>query len=356
MAIEEVIFLGAGASMSEGASSQEHLFRDYFISTAQEGPEEKLKERIIDFFKTFFGIDIPKELKKDSKLEKLPFPTFEEVLGVIEFALNREESFKDYTFIPRDNSLHQIKEDLIFLIALTLKRKLERKNVHHKKLIQRLKNENKILQTAFISLNYDLLIDNALMDCAFDGSNRIFDLNYGVDFTNFQIKSSLADYEWAKPRPKKSINLYKLHGSLNWLYCPTCISLTLTPKEKRVATLVFKPEKCENCKTEMIPIVIPPTFLKVMSNPFLQEIWYKVEAILRQAKRIIFCGYSFPDADIHIKYLLKRVEVNEGDEEEKNEERRYKRFFINKTKVKYLKNETFQKFCENGLAQSLREI
>jgi hypothetical protein len=26
--------------------------------------------------------------------------------------------------------------------------------------------------------------------------------------------------------------------------------------------------------------------------------------------RIIFCGYSFPDADIHIKYLLKRAQTN----------------------------------------------
>jgi hypothetical protein len=27
-------------------------------------------------------------------------------------------------------------------------------------------------------------------------------------------------------------------------------------------------------------------------------------------KHIVFCGYSFPDADIHIKYLLKRAQSN----------------------------------------------
>jgi hypothetical protein len=27
-------------------------------------------------------------------------------------------------------------------------------------------------------------------------------------------------------------------------------------------------------------------------------------------KHVIFCGYSFPDADIHIKYLLKRAQTN----------------------------------------------
>ena len=47
-----------------------------------------------------------------------------------------------------------------------------------------------------------------------------------------------------------------------------------------------------------------------MSNRYLQEIWYKSEKALKEAKNIYFCGYSFPDADIHIKYLLKRAEIN----------------------------------------------
>lgn len=71
-----------------------------------------------------------------------------------------------------------------------------------------------------------------------------------------------------------------------------------------------------------------------MTNVFLNEIWYNAE-------HIIFCGYSFPAADIHIKYLLKRIQTNKDNNmrftvinnhtgknvEMKNEERkRYKRF------------------------------
>ena len=57
---------------------------------------------------------------------------------------------------------------------------------------------------------------------------------------------------------------------------------------------------------------------------------------------LIFCGYSFSDADIHIKYMIKRVQTSrkksplkfmvfnsyEGKREEskKKEEDRYKRF------------------------------
>ena len=47
-----------------------------------------------------------------------------------------------------------------------------------------------------------------------------------------------------------------------------------------------------------------------MSNVYLQNIYWETDRILRNAKTIYFCGYSFPEADMHIKYLLKRMEMN----------------------------------------------
>ncbi|MDQ2085925.1 hypothetical protein RBH29_05665 [Herbivorax sp. ANBcel31] len=89
--------------------------------------------------------------------------------------------------------------------------------------------------------------------------------------------------------------------------------------------------------------MIPPTYFKMMSNPFLIQIWNKAEYELRESEKIVFCGYSMPDADIHIKYLLKRgilnrritkpkiIIVNNHDskkDEIKNEEElRYRRLF-----------------------------
>ncbi len=100
-----------------------------------------------------------------------------------------------------------------------------------------------------------------------------------------------------------------------------------------------------------------------MSNHFLQQIWRQAEISLINCQKIVFCGYSFPDADIHIKYLLKRMEVNRGvtpdifvvndhakktKAERAQEEIRYKRFFKNKGRVQYLK-QSFEDFCVNGL-------
>jgi len=351
MEVKDVIFLGGGASVSEGAPRQKDLLREYAqICRTRSGStiSNETEQRLTEFFETFFGIDI-----KHGDLSNLSFPTFEEVLGILELSINREESFKGYSLAPDDARIQRTKEDLIFLIATVLDRKLRGEAKYHIELVNRLKEEQKLCGTAFVSLNYDILIDNALVDLYPD-----FHLDYGVEFTNFQKRG-----EWKRPKAGKAVSLCKLHGSLNWLYCPACISLTLTPKEKRVATLVFKPQSCDVCGSEMIPIIIPPTFFKVMSNFHLQQIWRKAESALTQAETIFFCGYSFPDADIHIKYLLKRVEVNRGstpevfiinnhagkrDYEREVEESRYKQFFRESRKVHYT-TQSFESFCEHGI-------
>lgn len=344
MAIEEVIFLGAGASAADGAPVQNKLFKNYF----ENGPhQDVLSANLSQFFKDFFGIDTSKNIND------VEFPTFEEILGILELSLSRCESFKKYPLIPQDPKIQNIREQIIFLIAKILKEKLQHGRPSHNALVARLSNESRLRKTAFISLNYDILIDNALTDI-----HNIIDLDYGIPFTNFGRKN-----DWHKPRSNRLIKLFKLHGSLNWLYCPTCISLSITPKVKSVSSIADTPFPCRKCRTNAIPIIIPPTFFKVMSNHFLQQIWRKAEITLMKAKRIIFCGYSFPDADIHIKYLLKRVEVNRGstpdififndhvgktDETKNQEKERYERFFSEKQKVKYL-DKSFQDFCNDGV-------
>ncbi len=47
---------------------------------------------------------------------------------------------------------------------------------------------------------------------------------------------------------------------------------------------------------------------------FLSSIWNRTDVALRRVRHVIFCGYSFPDADLHIKYLLKRAQTNRDNE------------------------------------------
>lgn len=106
-------------------------------------------------------------------------------------------------------------------------------------------------------------------------------------------------------------------------------------------------------------VIIPPTFYKEMTNPFIQEIFLKAYKILREADRLFICGYSFPDADIHIKYLLKRAErfrggtpeiyiinnhPNKTRQQKSEEKQRFMRFFKEKRKVYY--ESIIQRICQ----------
>lgn len=360
MAIEEVIFLGAGASASDGAPLQNDLLRDYFDKNWRKDGlgALALNKNLSEFFKDFYGLDTI------NNSQQIKFPSFEEVLGILELSISRAESFRNYPLTTQNptavQTVRDIREQIILLIAKILKEKLQISGDNHNVLVSRLESESRLDKTAFISLNYDILIDNALIK-----KHSTIDLDYGVEFTNFE---SINEFDrprnvWRRPRKNRSIKLCKLHGSLNWLYCPACVSLTITPKEKSVSSIADVPRDCKYCLTEMIPIIIPPTFFKVMSNHFLQQIWREAEDILMTANRIVFCGYSFPDADIHIKYLLKRVEVNrtatpniyvfnnhagKADSVKEQEKDRYERFFSDKERVRYL-DKSFEDFCRNGI-------
>ena len=63
---------------------------------------------------------------------------------------------------------------------------------------------------------------------------------------------------------------------------------------------------CDSCGTELRPLLIAPTHLKDYRNPHLMQVWYEAERVLREANRVIFIGYSLPDDDLEVVYLLKR--------------------------------------------------
>jgi len=336
--INQVIILGAGASKSEGAPLQSELFIEFFKSYKN----DKQGKLILDFFKDFWGININNFQSPDIK-----FPTFEECLGILDWAHIRNECLRGYS----QERLNTVRSALIYLIAKVLDENLKEKDVHHKCLVNRLVAENMLTQTAFISLNYDIIIDNVLTELAFD-----FNIDYGLDSINANRKK----------QARSSVLLLKLHGSLNWLYCPTCNNMEITPKKKQAIKTFYKEEKCSICHAPTSPIIIPPTLYKEMNNPFIQQIILKTDIILRNVEKIFFCGYSFSDSDMHLKYLLKRAEIfnnitpeihiinyHDGKKEVKlaEEKERFIRFFNNVDNIFYHQDISFENFAKNGVKQ-----
>jgi hypothetical protein len=206
----------------------------------------------------------------------------------------------------------------------------------HRCLVRELKDADLIDDISIISTNYDIFVDNSLAE-TLDTEDPGNAVDYGVEFKN--------QSHWGAP-VDGSVELYKVHGSLNWLYCPACSDLFITPFQKGAAQIAEDPmgATCSRCDTLRSPVIIPPTFYKDMSNVHLANIWRRAESSLMDADQLIFCGYSFPQADTHIKYMLKRAETNRRSPgfdvkvfnwhpnkkhtEASDEKDRYNRFFL----------------------------
>jgi len=132
----------------------------------------------------------------------------------------------------------------------------------------------KLRDVVFVSTNYDILIDNALTELY----DEDVDLDYGIEFRNFERPD-----DWKRPPPSKRVALFKPHGSLNWLFCPTCNEREITPKEKSVVTRLisdFTHAPCLECQSVYSPLIVPPTFYKDLNNVYLSLIWNRTDNAL----------------------------------------------------------------------------
>jgi NAD-dependent SIR2 family protein deacetylase len=354
--MKTAIFLGAGASKAEGAPLQNEIFKEYFKFSQDCEDDQRSCEmwkELEDFFKFMFGIDIIRD-----DLDGIEFPTFEEVLGMLDLAELRREAFRNFHLesgVRNNDRIRYIRRYLILAMAQIIHEKLKTSNGLHKELVKSLRNNGILKNTVFITTNYDILIDNALDNLM---------INYNVEFNDYN------NFNMLQSSNRDSIKLLKLHGSLNWLYCPVCNTLTLTPREKGVIKLLtnIKEATCSKCNSIYLPLIVPPTYYKNMSNVFLSSVWHGTETELNDIDHIIFCGYSFSDADIHIKYLLKRIETKRNKELKisvfnyykgksrktiEEEKRRFSRFFSKKVSY-FIKS--FEDFVSDPIQHILINI
>ena len=83
-ALNITIFLGAGASAAENLPIQNELFSQYFKYILPKNKNEKMNRELVKFFRDLFFIDV-----ENKDVENINFPTFEEVLGVLDLAEQR---------------------------------------------------------------------------------------------------------------------------------------------------------------------------------------------------------------------------------------------------------------------------
>ena len=298
-----VLVLGAGATKSvQGPLTDEILPQVYqkALTLATNDPNGPAA-RLVAFLQQEFHLQ-PARAKQR-------YPSLPLLLSLIDMALERRE-----IFAPNWNveALTELRQQIELGIFEVLEAALARfpTNNHYQMLNSLFPAPN---EPVVISTNYDLVVDTSLMYLS-RGAGR----KPGVGgVPNYYC--GLANMTALTPEQKFG-SLLKLHGSLNWLYCRTCQRLELGATESTRflskfqnivgrdlrSSLTADGAPCTVCQRPLRPLLVAPSHLKDYRNPHLGQIWYEAQRVLRQADSVVFVGYSLPDDDVEVVYLLKR--------------------------------------------------
>lgn len=299
---EKVFFLGAGAScdavipgvksydLIQSAILRNALFSEHVII------EGKVKKKAIKFLKRCFSWNE----------ERGSLPAFEDIFSIIDGAISRREGLTaDYP----NSKLYNIRDAFVYLFLKALNDLTIQEPRYLSTFID---NESEYRSDGkpslvVITTNWDILLDQVMMTKRDNGKCETW-LDYGIEFNSL-------DYTWMqRPEECSYIELLKLNGSGNWLYCSTCRKpfTTKDTKEPVIWNMLNMVQggtvrKCPSCGAALQSALIDPTFYKYYAAPLMGEIWNKAYKRLAEAKEWYFIGYSLPMADLDIKYMLKKA-------------------------------------------------
>jgi NAD-dependent SIR2 family protein deacetylase len=317
-----VYFLGAGFSADAGGPIQNQIIQfildDKFIEKFQSNPEViKARKSFIKFIEKTLSID--KKLWDNIALEDIFTP--------IDRALSTGKSFKNFG----TNELIKLREEFHLLMGSAIKFGVDNENnkdyinefAKYINTIAKKRLENGLDEIAIITTNWDILLDNSLEDLTRRYSIINEDKLAVVDYCCY-ISSLEKNDEYIKPgllalgKGGYNIKYLKLHGSMNWLHCPNCQRMYVKFGEK---TILQNKQHCRHCmenykfsenesSIELRGNLLLPTFIKDLSNIQIQLIWQNAGIELSEASKVVFIGYSLPQADFEIRQLLSRCIPN----------------------------------------------
>lgn len=161
-----------------------------------------------------------------------------------------------------------------------------------------------------ITLNYDLLVEVAATNIDASAVNHndrpskvTQDDLLPVSLTNVLLR--MAGLYGGDDH--HTLQLYKLHGSLNWYY-----SGKFEFHGETIYTVPVHKGKFEirndheTAVKDKVPLVIPPTLDKTsfFNNETIRNIWSSAGSAFKKAKRVFCLGYSFPETDMMIRHFV----------------------------------------------------
>lgn len=181
---------------------------------------------------------------------------------------------------------------------------------------------------SFITFNHDLVIEKAIQLAS--QTKRYAHISW-----NLRSTYGLRFERWPKPRGRKGaftlqsqespydIRIFKLHGSMNWLYPVSDLddpkNAFRIPRGDLMCSNdsdiypTYEISQREGYK-DLVPLVVPPVYEKSEQiSRLLSPVWNSAIELIRSAGNLIVFGYSMPDADLAARSMLRRAVHQNGN-------------------------------------------
>lgn len=145
---------------------------------------------------------------------------------------------------------------------------------------------------SILTFNYDLVFEKAIID----------ELG-GIDYRLGRLRQH--------PDYCRGIPLLKLHGSLNWQWCPKCDNIYIF--DEPVGHRYNRVSCTSRCGGLRERLVVPPNPNKQAYLETIYGLWSKADRLLSEADRVVIIGYSVPEIDISAQELLKNAAIAAED-------------------------------------------
>jgi hypothetical protein len=273
---DTVYVVGAGFSFGLGYPMTNTLLTEVWPDLLK--PERKQLEKIVAFHHPEFDPRRPET-----------FPNIERLLTDIDVNLKLFTSSRPKVGNFTPEKLEAARDNLLLTVGASFHKRYAKaiKTPWLSKIVGRIRGEN----AAIVSFNWDLILDHLVFD------NEIAAVNYGL----------------SHPLGGGPL-LFKPHGSLNW-YKGTDIDVVSSSKRieifhhkdvlKCVHAFMHPRDIKSKSGKKYAPLIIPPTYLKNFKPSIFKQLWKNTTDVLSTPKRIIFLGYSLPEADLHAHFIFR---------------------------------------------------
>lgn len=311
-----VIILGAGATKACGGPLTDEILPAALngemvndMNSVKLDDREELLYLTWKFMTECFNVPNVRPIAKED------CPNLPMILSMLRRSIEMDQPIDHWHGDELVKAKRAVEYSVFAVIEAALRRMRANAQFHHALLEPLYQNG---VEPVVISLNYDVIADNTMFRLAEHYSHGATP-DYGVDISTPQ-------YVNVRQRGVFG-SLYKIHGSLNWLYCEKCSRLDLFVSEglngmqtskaldELYHTAPFREAyscrgtRCRNhpnCDGFVSPVLITPTYVKDYQNPHILKVWQEAEAAMKKADKAVIIGYSLPSDDVEVGLLLKR--------------------------------------------------